>query len=111
MKCLSNTWDEEQAKAVAKFGKDINEESAADLHSFQITSGCHWADLRRATENHGVVNQNIMQRIDEANPTRLAQIIGSVPWAYNNKKPAERLERLVDHFSQRNSGRTLEHRI
>jgi type I restriction enzyme M protein len=101
LKRLSDTWDEEQAKAVAKFGKDIDDETAADFHTFQIPKGCHWADLRRAAENHGVVIQNIMQRIEEANPTRLAQIFGSAPWADNNKMPAERLERLVDHFSQR----------
>jgi len=41
-----------------------------------------------------------MQRIEEANPDRLAQIFGNAPWADNNKMPAERLQRLVDHFSQ-----------
>ena len=101
LKRLSDSWDEEQAKAVAKFGKDLDDDTAADFHTFQIPKGCHWTDLRRAAENHGVVIQNIMQRIEEANPTRLAQIFGSAPWADNNKMPAERLERLVDHFSQR----------
>ena len=48
LKRLSDTWDEEQAKAVAKFGKDIDDETAADFHTFQIPKGCHWADLRRA---------------------------------------------------------------
>ena len=101
LKRLSDSWDEEQAKAVAKFGQDLDDDTAADFHTFQIPKGCHWTDLRRAAENHGVVIQNIMQRIEEANPTRLAQIFGSAPWADNNKMPAERLERLVDHFSQR----------
>ena len=101
LKRLSDTWDEEQAKAVAKFGKDIDDETAADFHTFQIPKGCHWADLRRTAENHGVVIQNIMQRIEEANPTRLAQIFGNAPWADSNKMPAERLERLIDHLGQR----------
>jgi type I restriction enzyme M protein len=101
LKRLSDSWDEEQEKAVAKFGKDLDDDTAADFHTFKIPKGCHWSDLRRAAENHGVVIQNIMQRIEEANPTRLAQIFGSAPWADNNKMPAERLERLVDHFSQR----------
>jgi type I restriction enzyme M protein len=101
LKRLSDTWDEEQAKAVAKFGKDLDDETAADFHAFQIPKGCHWSDLRRAAENHGVVLQNIMQRIEEANPDRLSQIFGSAPWADSNKMPGERLERLIGHFTQR----------
>jgi type I restriction enzyme M protein len=101
LKRLSDTWDEEQAKAIAKFGDDIDDETAKDFHTFQIPKGCHWADLRRAAENHGVVIQNIMQKIEVANPERLAEIFGSAPWADNNKMPRERLERLIDHFSQR----------
>jgi type I restriction enzyme M protein len=101
LKRLSDTWDEEQAKAIAKFGEDIDEDTAADFHAFQIPKGCHWADLRRAAENHGVVIQDIMQRIEQANPERLAEIFGNAPWADNNKMPRERLERLVEHFSQR----------
>ena len=101
LKRLSDTWDEEQAAAIKTFGIDIDRETAADFHAFQIPDGCHWTDLRRAAENHGVVIQNIMQKIEEANPTRLAQIFGNAPWADHNKMPPERLERLVNHFSQR----------
>ena len=101
LKRLSDTWDEEQEKAIKKFGKDIDDETAADFHTFQIPEGCHWADLRRAAENHGVLIQNIMQKIEEANPNQLAQIFGNAPWADHNKMPPERLEKLVSHFSQR----------
>jgi type I restriction enzyme M protein len=101
LKRLSDTWDEEQAAAIEKFGKDIDQETAADFHTFQIPKGCHWSDLRRAAENHGVLIQNITQKIEEANPNRLAQIFGNAPWADHNKMPPERLEKLVSHFSQR----------
>lgn len=101
LKRLSDTWDEEQASAIEKFGEDIDEDTAADFHTFQIPKGCHWADLRRAAENHGVLIQNIMQKIEEANPNRLAQIFGNAPWADHDKMPPERLEKLVGHFSQR----------
>lgn len=101
LKRLSDTWDEEQSTAIEKFGENIDEETAADFHTFQIPDGCHWADLRRAAENHGVLIQNIMQKIEEANPNRLAQIFGNAPWADHNKMPPERLEKLVGHFSQR----------
>jgi type I restriction enzyme M protein len=100
LKRLSDTWDEEQAKAIKKFGADIDEDTAADFHTFQIPKGCHWSDLRRAAENHGVLIQNIMQKIEEANPKQLAQIFGNAPWADHNKMPPERLEKLISHFSQ-----------
>jgi type I restriction enzyme M protein len=100
LKRLSDTWDEEQAKAIKKFGKDIDEETAADFHRFQIPKGCHWSDLRKAAENHGVMVQKITQKIEEANPDLLAQIFGNAPWADHNKMPPERIERLIAHFSQ-----------
>jgi type I restriction enzyme M protein len=100
LKRLSDTWDEEQAKAIKKFGKDIDEETAADFHRFQIPKGCHWSDLRKAAENHGVIVQKITQKIEEANPDLLAQIFGNAPWADHNKMPPERIERLIAHFSQ-----------
>jgi len=68
LKRLSDTWDEEQDKAVAEFGKNVDEETAADFHKFVIPKGCHWADLRRVAENHGVALLKMMQRIEEANP-------------------------------------------
>jgi len=102
LKRLSDTWDEEQLQAVADLGEAASDpEIATDWHTFVIPDGCHWADLRRTAENHGVVLQQMMQRIEEANPTRLAQIFGNAPWADANKMPPERLERLIDHFSQR----------
>ena len=101
LKRLSDTWDEEQQKAVEAFGPHIDADVAADFHTFRIPDGCHWADLRRAAENHGVLIQNIMQKIEEANPERLAEIFGNAPWADHNKMPPERLERVIDHLSQR----------
>lgn len=101
LKRLSDTWDEERANAIKKFDGDLDEKTATAFHAFQIPKGSHWSDLRRAAENHGVLIQNIMQKIEEANPTQLAQIFGNAPWADHNKMPPERLEKLVNHFSQR----------
>jgi type I restriction enzyme M protein len=100
LKRLSDTWDEEQEKAIKKFGKDIDDDIAADFHRFQIPKGCHWSDLRKAAENQGVLIQKITQKIEEANPELLAQIFGNAPWADHNKMPPERLERLIAHFNQ-----------
>ena len=101
LKRLSDTWDEEQDKAIAEFGKNVDEETAADFHKFRIPKGCHWSDLRRVAENHGVELLKMMQRIEEANPERLTQIFGNSPWADHNRMPPERLERLIEHFNAR----------
>ncbi len=102
LKRLSDTWQEERQKAVAQWGESLTDDIENDFHKFQIPAGCQWADVRRAAENHGVILQNIMQRIELANPDRLSQIFGNAPWADAQKMPPERLERLIEHFSLRN---------
>jgi type I restriction enzyme M protein len=101
LKRLSDTWDEEQARAVELFGPDVDDSVADDFHAFRIPKGCHWSDLRRVAENHGIKIQTMMQQIEAANPERLAQIFGNAPWADHNKMPPERLHRLVEHFGKR----------
>ena len=100
LKRLSDTWDDEHAKAVEAWGDQLTDEIARDFHKFDIPKGCHWEDLRRAAENHGVVIQEITQKIQQANPERLAGIFGSAPWADSNRMPPERLVRLIDHFNR-----------
>ena len=101
---LSDAWDEEHAQAVEAFGEDVDDEVAADFHKFVIPDGCHWSDLRRVAENHGIELLQIMQRIEAANPDKLAQIFGNAPWADPDKMPPERLERLIEHFTQKYLG-------
>jgi type I restriction enzyme M protein len=101
LKRLSDSWDQEHEKAIAEFGEDVDEETAADFHRFTIPKGCHWSDLRRVAENHGVTLLKIMQRIEEANPEQLAQIFGNAPWADHDKMPPARLEKLIEHFNSR----------
>jgi type I restriction enzyme M protein len=103
LKRISDTWDEEQASAESQFGEDVSEAVAADFHTFQIPKGCHWADLRKINargENVGLELQNLLQKVEAANPTRLAQIFGNTSWADRDKIPEERLIRLIDHFGR-----------
>ncbi len=100
LKRLSDTWDDEHAVAVAEWGDDLTAEIAADYHKFDIPDGCHWSDLRRAAENHGVLIQEITQKIEQANPERLAGIFGNASWADPNRMPPERLVRLIEHFNR-----------
>ena len=102
MKRLSDTWDDEHAKAVAEWGDDLAPEIEANYHKFDIPKGCHWNDLRRVAENHGVAIQEITQKIEQANPARLAGIFGNAPWADPHKMPEDRHRRLIDHFNRYN---------
>jgi len=75
LKRLSDSWDEEQEKAVAKFGKDLDDDTAADFHTFKIPKGCHWSDLRRAAAGW-VVNPDgtdtaTSGRFERGNPARV----------------------------------------
>ena len=77
-KRVSDAWDDEHARAVAVYGPDVTPDIEADYHRFQLPEGCHWRDLRKLHENVGVGLQNILDRVQQANPDTLAGIFGDV---------------------------------
>ena len=97
-KRISDAWDDEHARAVADFGADVTPEVEADYHRFQLPEGCHWRDLRKVHENVGVALQNILDRIQQANPDTLAGIFGDVPWGNKDKLPEHALLNLIEAF-------------
>ena len=98
LKWVSDTWELEHAEAIADFGEDIDQEEEADYHRFVIPDGCHWSDLRTVSVNVGVTLQNILQRLEEANPQSLAGIFGDVSWANKERLPEPSLLKLIDAF-------------
>ena len=94
-KRISDAWDDEHARAVEDFGDDLTPEIEADYHRFQLPDGCHWLDLRKVHENVGVGLQNILDRIQQANPDTLGGIFGDVQWA--NKDEAARARPAQPH--------------
>ena len=98
-KRISDTWEAEHARALADFGGDNDLAALPENYRFQIPDGCHWRDLRRATENVGVVLQTILQRIEQANPDTLALIFGDVAWANKDKLPEHALLNLIEAFN------------
>ncbi len=95
---ISDTWDEEHERAVADFGPELTPEIEADYHRFQIPPGCHWRDLRRASENIGVALQDSLDRIQQANPDTLGGIFGDVAWGNKEKLPEHALLNLLEAF-------------
>ena len=96
---ISDSWDDEHDRAAADFGADLTAEVEADYHRFQIPDGCHWRDLRRLAENVGVGLQNVLDRIQQANPDTLAGIFGDVQWANKEKLPEHALLNLIEAFN------------
>ncbi len=97
-KRVSDTWDEERARALADFGAGLTDEIEADYHRFLIPDGCHWRDLRKVHENVGVALQNDLDRIQQANPDTLAGIFGDVQWGSKEKLPEHALLNLIEAF-------------
>jgi type I restriction enzyme M protein len=99
-KWISDTWDMEHAEAVADFGEDVAASDEAEYHRFVIPSGCHWSNLRTTTSNVGVKLQRILDRIQQANPEKLAGIFGDVAWGNKERLPEPALLGLVDTFDR-----------
>lgn len=97
-KRISDTWDAEHARALGDFGGDDDLAALPENYRFQIPSDCHWRDLRRVTENVGVVLQTMLQRVEQANPDSLALIFGDVAWANKEKLPEHALLNLIEAF-------------
>jgi len=96
---VSDTWDDEHDRALADYNGQLTPEIEADYHRFQMPDGCHWRDLRRLTENVGVGLQNILDRIQQANPDTLAGIFGDVGWGNKEKLPEHALLNLIEAFN------------
>ena len=98
-KRICDAWDEEHKQAVIDYGDALDYVIEADYHRFVVPEGCHWADLRRLTENVGVGLQRMLQRIEQANPETLAGVFGDVQWGNKDKLPEVALLNLIAAFS------------
>lgn len=98
-KRISDTWAWERERAFDAFNG--NEELAAhpDNYRFVLPAGCRWDDALALHENVGAGLQQILDRIQEANPETLAGIFGDVQWANKEKLPESSLTNLLDVLS------------
>ena len=101
-KRIDDSWGAERTKALDDFGDDLTDEIEADYHRFEIPNGCHWSDLQKVPENVGVALQNILDKIQQANPETLAGIFGDVPWGNKDKLPEPALLGLIESFGTLN---------
>jgi type I restriction enzyme M protein len=102
-KRLSDVYDEETQIALDESDGDEEYASFPENHSFVIPEGCHWRDVREASENVGTAIVNAMYGIERANPDRLAGVFSSFDdanWTDKTKLSDERLKDLVEHMSK-----------
>ena len=101
-KRISDTYDEETARALQEYGDDIADFDEDELHTFLIPAGCHWRDVRTVSENVGLAIVNAMVGIERANPDTLGGLFSSFDdanWTDKNKLSDARLKDLVEHMS------------
>lgn len=65
-KRLSDVYDEETQVALEESGGDEEYASFPENHRFVIPEGCHWKDVREASENVGVAIVTAMNGIERA---------------------------------------------
>jgi len=101
-KRLSDVYDEETQMALKESEGDIEYASLSENHSFIIPDGCHWNEVREASEDIGVTIIKAMTGIECANPDTLWGVFSSFDdanWTDKNKLSDERLKNLVEHMS------------
>lgn len=102
-KRLSDVYDEETQAALEESGGDEEYASFPENHRFVIPEGCHWQDVREASENVGVAIVNAMNGIERANPDTLSGVFSSfddATWSDKTKLSDERLKDLIEHMSK-----------
>ncbi|MCI9502007.1 MAG: N-6 DNA methylase [Hungatella sp.] len=102
-KRLSDVYDEETLEALEESGGDEEFAAFPENHTFMIPEGCHWSDVREASENIGTAIVNGMYGIERANPDTLDGVFRSFDdanWTDKTKLSDERLKDLVEHMSK-----------
>lgn len=102
-KRISDVYDEETLDALERSGGDEEYASFPENHSFDIPEGCHWQDVREASENVGVAIVKAMNGIERSNPDTLSGVFSSFDdanWTDKTKLSDERLKNLVEHMSK-----------
>lgn len=98
-KRLSDTWRWEHERLLEEFDGDEGLASLPDNFRFAVPDGCLWEDVEKAPENLGAVLQTALDRIQEANPEKLAGIFGGVMWGDKQRLPEASLVKAMEVFS------------
>lgn len=101
-KRISDVYDEEYQLALEESDGDEDYALLPEFHRFEIPKGSHWNDVRETTVNVGLVIEQALRGIEQANQDKLYGIFGDAQWSNKNKLSDRLLIDLVEHFSQYN---------
>ena len=102
LKRVSDVYDEETQTALEESGGDAEFAAFDENHSFVIPDGCHWIDIRNASQDVGLSIVKSINGIERANPETLSGVFSSfddVTWTDKSKLSDERLKNLIEHMS------------
>ena len=107
LKRISDSFDEEQEKVIAKFiKKGRNEKEAKKLsndrdqyHSFFIPKKAHWNYLKDLKHNVGEELNKAIAAIEEEND-ELEGVLVAIDFNKKDKLPDKKLRDLISHFSK-----------
>ncbi|HCG6610703.1 TPA: SAM-dependent DNA methyltransferase [Vibrio parahaemolyticus] len=101
-KRISDVYDEEYRVALEESDGDEDYAALPEMHRFEVPKDCHWKDVRETTTNVGMMIQDALRGIEQANQEYLYGIFGDAQWSNKNKLSDKLLIDLIEHFSQYN---------
>ena len=98
-KRLSDTFDEEYAKVVAKVGKSLAKNK--DMYTrFYRPDKCSWKDVLSTGTNIGEMINDVFSLIAQANSPKLDGILDKIDFNDKESLPDSVLSQLVQHFNK-----------
>lgn len=79
-KRICDVYDEETQKALAVYGEDIDLYPEEELHTFLVSKGYHWNDVREVTEDVGVAIVTAFREIEKMNGEKMTGVFGDGAW-------------------------------
>ena len=98
-KRISDVYDEDIENAKKQYGNAWVNFEEDEIHDFSIPVGCHWSDLRVATDNIGTEIQKCFQGLESMNPDKLGGVFGNANWSNKTELPDRMLKDLIEHLS------------
>ncbi len=98
-KRICDVYDEECEDLLKEYDGDKDVLEWEENHRFIVPKGCHWNNVRSASENVGIAIINAFRSIEKANKDKLQGVFGDGAWTNKNRLPDKLLKDLIEHFS------------
>jgi len=98
-KRLSDTFDEEKEKLVAKMGEQMAKQRDMYTH-FYLPDDCNWSDVLATSTNIGEKINDVFSKITRENSPKLDGIFERIDFNDKEVLPDETLSELIQHFNK-----------